>query len=135
MKVTSSFQPGSLPPPLSLSTRLKTGTMDIVNVRQSTAQKLIAKVKMTPPLVLASWRKNSRPPSLLHPSPGSTCRVVHLPHSSPCHQVAAGRGYLHSQLPEKNKRTNEQTNAGRAATSRKIGRYWADLPGNLRSPG
>ena len=26
MKVTSSFQPGSLPPPLSLSTRLKTGT-------------------------------------------------------------------------------------------------------------
>ena len=55
---------------------------------------------------LKAW-KYSIPPGLFeekyldppHSStpPGSTCRVVHLPHSSPCHQVAAGRGYLHSQ--------------------------------------
>ena len=48
-------------------------------------------------ILLASLEKNVSTPLTPPTPPGAPpARVVHLPSSSPCHQEAKGRGYLHS---------------------------------------
>ena len=90
--------------------------------------------------LLASRKKNSRPPSLLHPDPGPLLPGFPLPSSSPCHQEVVGRGYLlsgsqYSCCKSSISQSNEIFKNWSSCQPAVIGKYWSDLPGNLRSPG
>ena len=89
--------------------------------------------------LLASLEKNILTPSHLRPPRGSACPGCSPPLLLPLSSGSKRAGVPPFSFPSSclsRKVSGNQTNAGGPSpTSRKIGRYWADLPGNLRPPG